>query len=433
LIKREFPKLVLLVCIMLCILAAYAYSQTGLGETLSGPDSHETGQGPQGHLFGDWDGERSRLLERGVRFDFQYVSDSLWNIESEQQDRLASFNRFRGTVDIDFGALVGEQGLYFHATALWQGGGNLGAYLGLLTSPSGLSSANTCRLDSWWIEKRWLDERITARIGQFAGQDFYGAQHDAASFIFEPMGYALGNLFTDSESFDPPSTPAFELRFVPIHNLYVKSMVAAAVRSPFSQNPTGLVPTFNGTPVSVSEIGFSPGKKASSVRAFDNVESRKGYSGLYQFGASYNPAKFTSPTSLTPRAGNYLLYWMASQALWRVDPKEAKGLDATLAYDWSPADINRNNTQLTAGLRFNEPLPLHIHNTMSLGYVRNSLSSQFLPRATPAWKTENAVEFNTLLDPLPMLLVQPVIQYYANVGGRAQRSVVFGFRTKVEF
>jgi porin len=433
LIKREFPKLVLLVCIMLCILAAYAYSQTGLGETLSGPDSDETGQGHHRHLFGDWDGERSRLLERGVRFDFQYVSDSLWNIESEQQDRLASFNRFRGTVDIDFGALVGEQGLYFHATALWQGGGKLGAYLGLLTSPSGLSSANTCRLDSWWIEKRWLDERITARIGQFAGQDFYGAQHDAASFIFEPMGYALGNLFTDSESFDPPSTPAFELRFVLIHNLYVKSMVAAAVRSPFSQNPTGLVPTFNGTPVSVSEIGFSPGKKASSVRAFDNVESRKGYSGLYQFGASYNPAKFTSPTSLTPRAGNYLLYWMASQALWRVDPKEAKGLDATLAYDWSPADINRNNTQLTAGVRFNEPLPLHIHNTMSLGYVRNSLSSQFLPPATPAWKAENAVEFNTLLDPLPMLLVQPVIQYYANVGGRAQRSLVFGFRTKVEF
>ena len=35
---------------------------------------------------------------------------------------------------------------------------------------------------------------------------FCGAQHYAASFIFEPMGYALGNLFTDLESFDPPST-----------------------------------------------------------------------------------------------------------------------------------------------------------------------------------------------------------------------------------
>ena len=40
---------------------------------------------------------------------------------------------------------------------------------------------------------------------------------------------------------------------------------------------------------------------------------------------------------------------------------------------------------------------------------------------------------NTLLDPLPMLLFQPVIQYYANVGGGVERAVVFGFRTKVEF
>jgi porin len=281
--------------------------------------------------------------------------------------------------------------------------------------------------------KRVLNERIAIRVGQFAGQDFYGAQHYAASFIFEPMGYALGNLFTTLEVFDPPSTPAMEIRVVPKHNLYLKSMVLAGVRSPFSQNPTGLVPQFNGTPMSVSEIGFSPGKKASSIRAFDNVETRKGYSGLYQFGVAYNPGKFTNPTSTTPRAGNYLLYWMASQALWRVDPHEGKGLDATVSYDWSPTSVNRNNRQLTAGARFNEPLPLPIHNTMSLGYVRNGLSSNFLSSGMPAWKTEHGVEFNTLLDVAPIILIQPVIQYYANVGGGVRRAVVFGFRTKVEF
>jgi porin len=417
----------------LSLFALPVRSQTPQQEPLPGPDSHETGQGPHGHLFGNWGGERTRLEERGVSFDFQYVSDSLWNLKSVQPERFASWNRFRGTVDIDFGKLTGWRDLYFHATALWQGGGNLGTYLGLLTSPSGMSSMNTCRLDSWWIEKRWLSERLTVRVGQFAGQDFYGAQHYAASFIFEPMGYALGNLFTDFESFDPPSTPALEVRVVPIQNIYVKSMVLAAVSSPFSQNPTGMVPQFNGTPMSVSEIGFTPGKKASSVRAFDSVENRKGYSGLYQFGASYNPGKFASPSSAKPQQGNYLLYWMASQALWRVDPNGGKGLDGTFSYDWSPASINRNNTLLTAGLRLNEPLPVHIHTTMSLGYVRNSLSSQFLPPGTSAWKTEQGVEFNALLDVLPMLLLQPVIQYYANVGGGAQRAVVFGFRTKVEF
>jgi carbohydrate-selective porin OprB len=370
-------------------------------------------------------------LERGVRFDFMYIADFLWNLESERSERLASWNRVRGTVDIDFGTLIGQHNLYFHATALWQGGSNLGAYLGLLTSPSGMSSENTFRLDSWWIEKRWLDERLTARIGQFAEQDFYGAQHYAASFIFEPMGYALGNLFTTVETFDPPSTPAMEVRAVPVRHFYVKSMVAAGDREPFSHNPTGLVPQLRGMPVSVSEIGFTPGKKATSTRAFDNVESRKGYSGLYQFGASYNPAKFTAPTG-EQRPGNFLLYWMASQALWRLNPHDARGLDGTFAYDWSPPSINRNNTLLTAGLRFNEPLPLPIHNTMSVGYVQNHISQQFAPQSAAPWKTEHGLEFNALLDVLPMMLIQPVVQYYTNAGGGNHRAVVFGFRVKGE-
>jgi carbohydrate-selective porin OprB len=418
--------------VALFMFAIPAFPHAAQEETLGGPDSHETGQGPHGHLFGDWGGARSRLLERGVRFDFQYISDSLWNIKSEQKERLASWNRFRGTVDIDLGKVIHQQGLYFHATALWQGGGKLVTYLGLLTSPSGMSSGNTFRLDSWWLEKRWLNERFTARIGQFAGQDFYGADHYAASFIFEPIGYALGNLFTDFESFDPPSTPAVEVRVVPFRNLYVKSMVEAEDRDPFAHNTTGLIPQFRGVPISVSELGFTPGKKGTSVRAFDDVAGRAGYSGLYQFGASYNPGKFPNSSGRT-ESGNYLLYWMASQALWRVDPKKAKGLDATFAYDWSPPDLNRNNRLLTSGLRFNEPLPLPIHNTMSFGYVRNDQSQQFVQTGSPPWKPEHGLEFNTLLDVGPMLLLQPVIQYYANVGGKNQRAVVFGFRTKLEF
>src|ERR1700675_5064479 len=254
--RKSASKLVCLLWAVWYGFAATAFSQAAQEEPTPGPDSHETGQGPHGHLLGHWGGERTRLEQRGVKFDFQYVSDSLRNIKGEHQERFASWNRFRGTVDIDFGALVGRQGLYFHATALWQGGGNLGAYLGLLTSPSGMSSGNTCRLDSWWIEKRWLDERITARIGQFAGQDFYGAQHDATSFIFEPMGYALDNLSTTYESLGLLSTPAAEVRVVPAQYLYVKSMVEAEDRNPFSHNSTGLIPQFRGAPISISEIGF---------------------------------------------------------------------------------------------------------------------------------------------------------------------------------
>lgn len=124
---------------------------------------------------------------------------------------------------------------------------------------------------------------------------------------------------------------------------------------------------------------------------------------------------------------------MATQALWRVNPKGGKGLDGTFAYDLSPPNLNRNNRMLTAGLRFNEPLPLPIHNTMSFGYVQNWLSQRFVPQGSPPWKPEHAIEFNALLDPLPMLLLQPVIQYYSNAGARNGTALVFGFRTKIEF
>src|SRR5215470_2762602 len=100
-------RMLILFSLALGVLALSTHAQDQIGETLSGPDSHETGQGPHGHLLGDWGGERSRLLERGVRFDFFYITDSLWNIKSEKATRLFSWNRVRGTIDIDFGKLVG--------------------------------------------------------------------------------------------------------------------------------------------------------------------------------------------------------------------------------------------------------------------------------------------------------------------------------------
>jgi carbohydrate-selective porin OprB len=402
-------------------------------DLLGGPDSREAVNGPGRYLLGDWNRNRSKLADRGVTLDLQYVADFLGNVHSQQSSRFAGWDRVRGTVDVDLDSLWGARGLYFHATGLWQGGSNLGLYLGTLTSPSGMSSEDCVRLDSWWLEARWFDQRLVARGGQFAGQDFYGAQHYAASFIFEPMGYALGNLFSTIEVFDPPSTAAGEVRVVPTNYLYLKTMLMDGDPKPFTHNKSGFIPAFRGNGVSVYEIGLTPGTDASSVRAFDNIETRKGYSGLYRFGGSYNPTTFTGATQATTRSENHLFYVMANQAIWRVDPDSSRGLDGTVSYDWSPPSVNRLYSQLTAGLRYNEPLPVKFHNTMSAGYVQSSLSADFLPRNLSAWRHERAWELNVLMTPIPSILVQPVIQYFVNVGGGTQRATVLGFRTKLNF
>ena len=103
---------VLLVVIGLCVFGSPAYSQTGGGETLSCPGNYDIRVGSQTHLLGDWCGERTRLEQRGVRFDFQYVSDTLWGFKSQQNSQFASWNRFRATVDIDFAKLAGWDGWF---------------------------------------------------------------------------------------------------------------------------------------------------------------------------------------------------------------------------------------------------------------------------------------------------------------------------------
>jgi len=100
------------------------------------------------YMFGDWDGERTRLANLGVSFNFISVNDLLLDTRSD----VANWSRVRGTVDIDFGKADLVPGLTFHMTALWQAGGNLGTYIGSIANPSSLVSADTTRLDSWWFE-----------------------------------------------------------------------------------------------------------------------------------------------------------------------------------------------------------------------------------------------------------------------------------------
>src|SRR5262245_41409645 len=134
------------------------------------------------YLFGDWGGLRSGLAEQGVVFDFFYISDSQGNPIGGHQQSGTTWERVRGTIDIDFGRLTRWQGLRFHATGLWQTGSNLGLRIGTLANPSDLVSANASRLDSFWLEQSLFQNKLRVRAGQLAGLDFYGNEEYGGSW-----------------------------------------------------------------------------------------------------------------------------------------------------------------------------------------------------------------------------------------------------------
>ena len=107
-----------------------------------------------------------------MTFDFFFVADLQANPVGGLKQTEAGWGRIRGTMDIDFGRLTDWNGLTFHVTGLWQFGGNLGAQIGTIANPSGLVSAHTTRLDSFWLQQAFFHNHLFVKAGQLAGLDF---------------------------------------------------------------------------------------------------------------------------------------------------------------------------------------------------------------------------------------------------------------------
>ncbi len=389
---------------------------------------------PRQYLLGDWGGERTRLAEKGVTFDLFYVADLLSNPTGGLTQRNTGWGRARGTMDIDFGKLAGWQGLTFHITGLWQFGTNLGANIGSIANPSGLVSAHTIRLDSFWLQQSFLHDRLFIRAGQFAGLDFYGVQEYGGSYIIEPLDYALGNLFpTTFESFDPAATPAAEIRVIPWRTLYVKAAVLSGNRDPYNQDTTGFNFQIKDSPVFVDEIGYYVDQGKGP-----DAKKRKTYPGHYKFGSAYNAGKFPNAQGVES-PGNYLIYGGINQAVYRTTAGSDQGLDVLAAWDWSPSDVNRQNTQTTLGARYNGPIPSRPQDQVAFAFIYSRIADPYraigITPGLPLLGSEKAIELNYAAWIRPYLLFQPVFQYYDDVGANSHipNAAVFGFRVKVDF
>src|ERR1700750_325446 len=99
--RGEPVGLVLSVAIGLCVFGRPAYGQSTGVEKASCLLDFDLPIASQTYLLGDWCGERTRLEQRGVTFDFKYDGDILWGFQNPQ-DHFGPWNRFRATVDIDF-------------------------------------------------------------------------------------------------------------------------------------------------------------------------------------------------------------------------------------------------------------------------------------------------------------------------------------------
>jgi porin len=195
---------------------------------------------------------------------------------------------------------------------------------------------------------------------------------------------------------------------------------------------TGTHYTLNGGGVWLNEIGYLVDQSNSTQKA-------KHYPGIYKLGATYNGTKFTDPVTNIASNGNYLVYFMTNQAVFRPIAHSNQGLDVHFSMDFAPSSVNHVDREITAGAIYRGLVPRRDKDALAFGIVYNHVSDHFntyySKNGMPVLGSEKAFEINYLAQITPWLYWQPVVQIYENLGANAANDsgVVAGFRTKVTF
>ena len=421
-------------------------------------------------LGGDLGGVRPLLAERGITFGVNFIGETVDNATGGVRRDEVYQGRFELTTDFDLDKLAGLAGGSFHAGAYLINGHGLSAdNLPNLLPVSNIEARSTARLFTLWYQQNALDDRLSLRIGQLAADDEFLISPTAGTFVNGTFGWAAlaaSDLPSGGPAY-PLAAPGARLRVTPGGG--PSFMVAAfagdpagkaSAEDPQQRNDNGTTFSTDGGSFLIAEAQYpiNQGKDAS------------GLPGVYKLGGWYHDGSFhdlrfddtgaslESPgSSGTPRRhdGNYGLYAVADQMLWRRAGTDDQGLSAFLRVGGAPSDRNPVAFYADGGVAFKGLFGGRPNDTLALGVAQAWLSRDARARDRdrnavrgvngPVRDSETVVELTYSAEIAPWWLLQPDLQFVRQPGGNVADptdasgrraigdAVVLGLRTSLKF
>lgn len=150
-------------------------------------------------LLGDWNGERTRLKERGIDFQFGYTGEAAWNATGGTRSDAAYADQYLAGVTFDLDRLAGLSAAKFQVAFTQRTGRNLSddAELGTLQQVQEVyGRGQTTRLTQFWFNQAYLGGLLDWKVGRMGvGEDFASFACDFQNLTF--CGSDPGNIAGD--------------------------------------------------------------------------------------------------------------------------------------------------------------------------------------------------------------------------------------------
>ena len=421
-------------------------------------------------LTGDWGGLRTDWENQGVQLGANYIGEILGNPTGGVRRGAIYEGRLEVLLNLDLEKIAGWSGATIHANAYQIHGRGLSANdLGNnLLIASGIEAQRSTRLFDLWLEQQLWSNLVAVRIGQLAADDEFIVSQYASLFMNSTFGFP-GITATDLPSGGPEyplSTPGVRVKLQPTDQL---SFMAAV----FNGNPAGPGPgnpqlrDASGTAFRVNDDAFTI---AEAAYALNQEKDATGLPGTYKLGGWYHSGLFAdqrfdsaglslaNPLSSGVPAqhrGDYGLYAVVDQMVWRMPETKDQGLGVFLRLSVSPSDRNEVDFYADGGINYKGLLPSRGDDVLGLGvaYARIGDAASGLDRdvnffngtSRPVRDYEMALELTYRAQLAQWWTVQPDLQVIFHPGGHVPDpsdptgrrpigdAVVVGARTSIAF
>ncbi|MEP6670831.1 MAG: carbohydrate porin [Chthoniobacter sp.] len=437
---------------------------------------------PSDVLSSDWDGLRPWLAQHGLGLSLSYVGEVLGNTTGGLR-RAASYEGLVTLgLDADPNKIAGWRGARFHVLGYYpHGAGITQKALGDISVSSSIDAYDSIRLQALWVEQGVGEGNLSLRAGLLAVDDEFYQTPMENIFVRSNFGWSSALGLNGPLPTYPYTAPALRLRAQPTSWSYV-------LLGAFDGNPAPGVfpdPSPNAVPSNefnkhgtewalrhdegaflIAEATFHfhdpPDPGAAPASTGDGKKAVQEARGLFtsvKIGATYDTDTFSDaydsgliglqstgrPTLARAHGGDWSIYAMWDQELYREPGTETQGLGAFLHATFLPPDRNAYDFSAEAGFVYTGLLPGRDSDIFGIGYnlIHSGAANAAATRdanhfdgthvAIPDY--EQAIEMTYNAHVRQGLWIQPDVQYIVHPGGSGAHgnALVVGLRTTIVF
>ena len=432
----------------------------------SAPDKAASGFWDRDTLTGDWFGVRRRLEDAGVTVLLQEQSEVWVNLAGGTRRGSVYTGLTTAGIAVDLEKAAGWTGARFFVNAFQIHGRGPSANLaGNLQTVSSLEATRDTKLYQLWLEQTLIDGRVTIRLGQEGANDQMMTSRYAALFVNASFGFpALPSVDLPSGAPNYPlATPFVRVQVRPTPRIALVTSVfngdpaPRGTGDPQVRDRGGAAFRLNGHALVVNELWYSVNQEDDAA----------GLPGTYKLGAWYHSGRFgdqrfadngvplASPASSgVPRshAGNFSVYGVVDQMVWRQPGSRDGGIGVFLLASGAPAGYNLVNLFAEAGINWFGPFAGRENDILGIGVAYLGISpaarrygaevARFTGVGSGYASHETAIEVTYMVQVAPWFMLQPDLQVVVNpgaglasaTGARPPKNVVItGLRATVVF